>query len=126
MAVDGKGVRRVLVVEDDPDIRATVKDLLQAEGYEVFEAENGRDGLEVLGAIERPCLILLDMMMPVLDGSGFMQLLRCDEALVSIPVVVVSAGTAAAAGTQGFMRKPFNLDQLVHVVKQYCGSGQAS
>jgi len=122
MPLEGNCIRRVLVVEDDPDIRGTVKDLLQAEGYEVFEAENGRSGLQMLETVARPCLILLDMMMPVLDGHGFMELLRSDEALVSIPVVVVSAGPASARGTQGFIRKPFDLDQLVDVVKQYCGS----
>ena len=122
MPLGGNCIPRVLLVEDDPDIRGTVKDLLQAEGYEVFEAENGRRGLQMLETVARPCLILLDMMMPVLDGNGFMDLLRSDEALVSIPVVVVSAGNGSARGTQGFIRKPFDLDHLVHVVKQYCGS----
>ena len=77
--------------------------------------------MEVLKTIRRPCLILLDMMMPVLDGHGFMKLLRSDELLISIPVVVVSAGhDPAPENVKGFLRKPFDLHALVDVVNEHC------
>jgi len=111
----------ILIVEDDPDIRETIRDLLADEGFTVRTAENGKHGLEVLSQGERPCLVLLDMMMPVMDGAGFLEKLREDRVIPELPVVIVSAVmNHQAPGTAGFLRKPVDLDKLLNTVKQFC------
>jgi CheY-like chemotaxis protein len=113
----------VLLVEDDPDIRDTVRDLLVDEGYAVQTAVNGRHGLEVLEKNGQPCLILLDMMMPVMDGAGFLAEIR-QRQLNTCPVIIVSAvAHRSEPGTVGFIRKPIDLDALLTLVKQYCAEG---
>src|SRR4051812_37667489 len=82
----------VLIVEDERDIRDTLEEVLKYEGFSVHSSSNGQEALTLLKTIERPCLILLDMMMPVMNGWEFLQMQRQDEILATIPVVVVSAG----------------------------------
>jgi CheY-like chemotaxis protein len=84
------GARGVLVVDDDPAIRAFVSELLVDEGYEVRAATNGRDALTVL-ASWRPDVILLDLMMPEMDGWAFLATQQRHLELVCIPVIVMSA-----------------------------------
>ena len=84
------GARGVMVVDDDPDIRAFVSELLADEGYEVRAATNGRDALAVL-TNWHPDVILLDLMMPEMDGWDFLAAQQGNLALVSIPVIVMSA-----------------------------------
>ena len=121
MTAEGEPRHSILLVEDNREIRDTVATLLESEGYRVFRAENGEHGMEVLKTMPRPCLILLDMMMPVLDGHGFMKLLQADEALISIPVVVVSAVPGHVPDqVMGFLRKPFDLNALIDIVNEHC------
>ena len=84
------GNRRILVVDDDADVRAVLDEELTAAGYQVFQASNG---LEALRQVERvrPATILLDLLMPVMDGYGFLQRLREDPAHLGIPVIIVTA-----------------------------------
>ena len=110
---------RVLVVDDEPDIRATVSAMLEIEGYAVEEAMNGADALAV---VERdpPDLIILDMRMPVLDGWGFAAELR--RRGHSTPIVVMTAARDAArwAGeiaAAAFIAKPFGYDDLIQAVE---------
>ncbi len=87
----GRNVRRVAVLEDDPGARRLLRRILQARGpYQILEAENGREGLELIRR-ERPDLILLDLMMPEVDGFGVLEALQADEELQEIPVIVVTA-----------------------------------
>lgn len=81
----------ILVVEDDSDIRETLQQVLELEGYRVATAANGHEGLAALETGERPSLILLDLMMPVMSGAEMLDHLRTDERLADIPVVVVTA-----------------------------------
>ena len=81
----------VLVVEDDPDIRDVLREMLEPEGYEVATAEHGEDALAWLRTHLAPCAILLDLMMPVMDGPTFLRALRAEGSLSDIPVVVLSA-----------------------------------
>lgn len=115
----------VLVVEDDADIRTVLCELLKLDGYESVEAENGRVALERLKGSKRPCLILLDLMMPVLNGQQFIEALRKDDQLATIPVVVVSAFADQANQlkdkTAGFVRKPVDLRVLMQFVREHCG-----
>jgi c-di-GMP phosphodiesterase len=115
---------RVLVVEDHTDTREHVCELLRIAGYEVLEAANGSVALELLVAhVERqPCLIILDLEMPVMTGWEFLSLIRNYHRLSRIPVLVTSGSDAcldelSRSGVVGFLRKPYALDELLtHVV----------
>jgi CheY-like chemotaxis protein len=117
---------RVLVVEDDHDVREALVALLVSLGWDSEGAVNGDDALQKLSSSTTPpCLILLDLMMPVLDGRGFReeQLRRPD--LADIPVVVISAfghGQDAARdmAAAGFLPKPIDMRSLLAVVTEHC------
>lgn len=110
----------VLVVEDEPDIRETLRDVLEMEGYRVRCAANGKEALDVLSEM-RPKLILLDLMMPVMSGYELLQRLRESAELSSIPVTVVSAiADRVQIRDTLILRKPVDLDLLLHVVDQQC------
>ena len=116
--------RAILIVEDDADTRETLRFLLESEGYAVLEAGHGKAALEWLATGCRPCLILLDLMMPVMSGFEFLQVFRRDPAHDVTPVVVASAWSQeeadAVQGAQGFIRKPFDLHGLFEQVRRYC------
>lgn len=117
-----KGRPTVLVVDDDSDIRETIAEVLSDEGYPVELASNGREALDVLGAARaKPGLILLDLMMPELDGWGFMAELEKLPVLAAIPVIVFSAHSVnpeavGALKVCGFLRKPLRLHELLELV----------
>ena len=112
----------VMVVDDDADIRDAVADVLADEGYPVEMAGNGREALNALTARRsKPGLILLDLMMPELDGWGLMAELEKHPELSSIPIIVfsaqgVSAETVESLRVCGFLRKPLRLQDLLDVV----------
>ena len=110
----------ILIVEDDKDIQEMVKAFLEMEGYEVHTADNGKHGLEVLKKIHTPCIILLDLMMPVMDGYQFSLALRDDPDLASIPVVIVSAywDKARDIPAKGIIKKPIDLEDLLSKVSE--------
>src|SRR5687767_6429158 len=95
----------VLVVEDDPDIRELVTEVLGQAGYRVAEAENGQVALDFLRGHDGPCIVLLDLMMPVLSGPELLEIMAEDERLAMLPVVVVSAvaDRGCAPGVQKFL-----------------------
>jgi two-component system chemotaxis response regulator CheY len=112
--------RRVLAVDDDPKIRLLLKAVLEDEGYDVRLAEHGAAALEQLQPA--PCLIILDLLMPVLDGRGFVQAYRRQAAHpADIVVTTAEAGGEAVAAQldADFLRKPFDLDELVDLVEQH-------
>jgi len=114
----------ILLVEDDSAIRETVADVLEGEGFEVTRAANGEEALRRLGdGSAPPGVILLDLMMPVMDGWAFRTAQQLDPRLSGIPVVVVSAdagGTLATLAPAAYLPKPFDLDRLLDVVGRYC------
>ncbi|HEU5055404.1 MAG TPA: response regulator [Kofleriaceae bacterium] len=117
---------RVLVVDDDPDLREALSDVLTDEGYQVDCAADGLEGLEHLRTGERPCLILLDWMMPRCDGPQFCAAQRADPAIADIPVVVLTAEmrlphTLSALPTADYLKKPVELSRLLEVVRRHCG-----
>ncbi len=114
----------VLIVDDDRDIRCTMQEILQEEGYSVATAENGAAALEHLRRI-RPQLILLDLTMPVMDGVSFREKQLEDEILAAIPTVVMTARSDAGkdAGpllVRGCLSKPIDLNELLALVRHYC------
>ena len=117
-------MKKILVVDDDPNLQEALADLLESKGYNVTSADNGLTALEVLRKSEAPCLILLDLMMPVMDGHEFLAQLGADSALANIPVVVVTAGRhprgSVVAGAADVLYKPFETERLIRVVQQFC------
>lgn len=118
----------ILVIDDDPDVSDAVAMVLTDEGYRVITASNGKEGLECLRRGEEPSLILLDLMMPVMDGYQFRLAQRQDPALASIPVVVLTAGTidrrVGEMAPAAFLKKPVTLETLVAAVAQHRVQGE--
>jgi CheY-like chemotaxis protein len=113
--------RCILIVEDDEDIRAAMAELLENEGFEVAVASNGQEGLEVLGQMGPPCLVLLDLMMPVMSGEDFLRVVRQNPSLHRTPIIVVTAsGRQPLPGTQGLLKKPFEISDLFATVAAHC------
>jgi CheY-like chemotaxis protein len=117
----------VLVVDDDADIRDSIGDILELRGYDVSRAANGREALDRLRRGPRPCVILLDLMMPVLNGWEFREQQRGDAALAEVPVVIISGDgstdqKAASVGVSEYLRKPLELSAILDVVRRHCGA----
>jgi CheY-like chemotaxis protein len=115
----------VLVVDDDHDIRLTITEVLGLRGYRVDGAADGQEALARLRGGMRPCLILLDLMMPGMNGWEFREQQERDQALAGIPVVIFSGDGSsdlwrAADGAQGLLRKPLQLEALLSTVSRFC------
>jgi CheY-like chemotaxis protein len=113
---------RVLLVEDDQDIRELLKDVLGLEGYHVEVAKDGLDALGKLDGDPQPSVIVLDMMMPRMDGETFLEELRRDPTRVDTPVVVVSGNSTAREKARDLrvaacLTKPFELAELLGVLR---------
>ncbi len=118
----------ILIVEDDPDARELLAALLSAHGYRVLRARHGVEALERLAEDADVCLILLDLMLPLMDGQEFRaeQLRRPD--IAAIPVVVVSADDELESKAQRLhasaaLRKPVELERLLELVRAHCPHG---
>ena len=115
----------MLVVEDDPAIRALVRDVLHDSGYTVATAETGDQALEQMRE-QRPDLVLLDLMLPGMNGWTFLRTRERDRQLATVPVLVISAsgptgtGHAQELGAPVFLDKPFDLVELLAEVKRLC------
>jgi CheY-like chemotaxis protein len=114
--------KSILVIEDDHDTRVSLRRNLEMAGYFVFSAAHGAQGLETLKRIRPPCLILLDIIMPIMNGEEFIKEIEADPELHTIPVVVVSAFPEKAKTliAASFVQKPVNLKTLLEVVQKYC------
>ena len=116
--------RCILVVEDDPDIRDTIAEVLADEGYTVLSAKHGAEGLVCLrDAKQLPSVIILDLMMPVMDGIAFRQEQRKNPDWADIPILVLSADRtsrdkAEAMGARGYLQKPFDIDQFLKLLRE--------
>ena len=122
--IDEPRVGRIMIVEDDPDLRAGLSEFLVGEGYAVDTAANGREALDQLRQAPLPSLIFLDLMMPVMSGQEFMEQQQRDPALRAIPVVVLSAAGAfepreAATSVVASFIKPFDLEWLIPFAERY-------
>ena len=111
------GSAPVLIIEDDPDTRAALGELLSGEGYEVATAADGQEGLRRPGPPPRPCLVLLDLMLPTMDGFEFRLRQLEDPALAAIPVIVFSGGgdverKVARLGVAASPMKPLDFETL--------------
>lgn len=114
--------RCVLVVEDDNDIRESIVEMLKFEGYEVDSASNGKEALDKINEFSKPCLVLLDMMMPIMNGREFLDHVMKSADLAPIPIIVVSAvaDKVNTLGARGYIKKPVDIDAVLKVVSQHC------
>jgi len=117
--------RRILVIEDQEDNRAILRDLLSAAGYELIEALNGAEGV-AKAAAEKPDLILMDIQMPVMDGYEATRRIKADPACAAIPVIAVTSyalsgdeAKTKAAGCDGYVAKPFSPRQMLAVIRSF-------
>lgn len=113
----------ILVVDDDAEIRESLSDLLTEEGHQVRAAANGKEALELLRRTPAPRMILLDLMMPVMNGWQFVRETAGDPVLSGIPVWIITAAGDAhppPPGVTGVLRKPFRLRELLDVVHRHC------
>lgn len=115
---------KVLIVDDDHGIRRSLHQVLGDEGYAIAEAGNGKEALEHLQRNPLPAVILLDLMMPVMDGYTLSQRMRAEPALSRIPVIIVTAGGNCAEvksrfGVRDCLHKPIDLDRLLASVGRY-------
>jgi two-component system chemotaxis response regulator CheY len=117
---------RVLVIDDDADIREALQDTLEQEGYLVASAGDGLEALMFLEANPVPALILLDWNMAPMNAEGFMEVFGKDPRFVGVPVVLVTAdpraSESAREGYAGFLKKPVKLEALFAVVARHCQS----
>ena len=114
----------ILVIDDDMDIRDSLAETLRVEGYEVLTAVDGSQALELLQKGLRPKLILLDLMMPVMNGWKFLETVHERPEYAAIPVVVSTAMTSKEDSVQfaaAFIKKPMDLASLLDFVRKYCG-----
>jgi two-component system response regulator MprA len=122
--------RRILVVDDDPDTRNLLQMVLELEGYAVDTAANGLDALQRARQI-RPDVIILDLMMPLMDGCGFRAAQMQDPRLANVPVVLTSASATLERDTSGLsfsasFAKPLELDMFSRTVRELCRKGRAA
>jgi len=114
----------ILVIDDDDDIRAVLAMVLDEAGFRVVTAANGREALEHLREDPQPDVILLDLMMPEMDGYQFRAEQQRDPALRAIPTLIVTAGTVTsrveALGAEAILRKPVSLRRLVDTIRRFC------
>ena len=117
---------RVLIVEDDADVRGALAAVLEVAGYEVVEASHGGEALDHLRAATGSfCMILLDLFMPTMNGWAFRAEQMKDPGMAAIPVIVVSADAAAATkarslGIADYLTKPIDFDRLLSLVDEHC------
>lgn len=117
--------KSVLVVEDDKDIRESIRDALEIFGVKVHDASHGQEALDLLDRIDPPCVILLDLMMPIMNGQQFYKKTQSDPRFSNIPVIVISADgnarqKAASMGVTEGIAKPIDIDTLYKIVCRYC------
>ncbi len=113
----------VLIVEDDSDLREMMAQLLTLEGFQSAAVANGKDALRYLSAGDTPNVILLDLMMPVMDGWEFRRVQQADPVLSRVPTIVLSALDQTRAHDlkpAAFLKKPLDFDRLLQLVREYC------
>ena len=115
--------RNILLIEDDDGIRDSVAECLSTEGYSVTPVSNGVEGLEWLRRENHADLIVLDLVMPVMDGAQFLAVVRADPAFRGVPVVLMTAamptGDMPIPQANGYLEKPFELDDLLATVARH-------
>ena len=117
-SANGSARAGILVVDDDDDIRDSLAWLLEDEGYRVDVAANGREALVLLARIPRPCVALVDLRMPVMDGVELIERLRADPRYAALPIIVFSAAsTVAPPAGVALLKKPIPTVELLAALR---------
>ena len=109
----------ILIVDDDELIRETLQELVEMVGCSALVAANGKEALQVM-AKHRPCLVIVDLLMPVMTGNELLEAMRSDPALAKIPVVVSTSAPDRAPPGVPIIRKPVNIDTVMDWMKRSC------
>lgn len=114
-------MNEIVLVEDDDDLRESLAEVLRSAGYCVYEAANGRAALEQVEALDRPCLLVTDVMMPVMDGPDLLRALQQRNRLDQVTVVALSAGDSVhqVQLANAFLPKPVLPEELLAAVRKY-------
>jgi len=118
-----RGPCPVLIVEDDEDLRDMMAQMLSIEGFSTAAVANGQEALDYLHTAPKPSVILLDLMMPVMDGWEFRRQQKADPEIAPVPVIVLSAldqSRAAVVDATAFLKKPLDFDRLLKLVRYHC------
>jgi CheY-like chemotaxis protein len=122
--------KSILIAEDNNDVREMLQDVLSCEGYDVAVARNGREALQKLTELPSPSLVLLDLMMPVMNGWEFLDAQKRSAVFAAHQVVVMSAVPATQSledrrplRTAGTLPKPLSLEPLMEKIREFCGPG---
>ena len=121
-----KNVKTLLIVEDDDDFQILYRLYLQGQSYRILEARNGKEALEVIGR-EKPDLIILDMIMPEMDGEQFIQKFRFEKRIFDIPIIIASVNDKISphliekGKIHSTLKKPFPMETLLQKVKAALG-----
>ena len=117
----------ILLVEDDEDIRETLSEILRSEGFDIEAVANGQEAMVFLNR-RHPCIILLDLMMPVMNGWQVIDAIRRDPLLQNVPFCILSAiaDSAAPGDAECVIQKPVNLTKLIQVVRRCCSEEKSS
>ena len=110
----------ILIVEDEPDIRESLQEFFEYEGYAVATASDGAVALARLAAGELPCLVILDLIMPYVNGNEVYARMQSDPRLAGVPVIVSTSDPSRAPSGVLIMRKPIDLERLLGAVRQHC------
>jgi two-component system, sensor histidine kinase and response regulator len=110
----------ILIVDDEVDIRDSLCEFFEDEGYTVATAANGAEALELLASGELPCVIILDLLMPVLDGNEMYERMQADPRLAQLPVIISTSDPRRAPSGVLTMKKPVSLLRLASTVRQFC------
>lgn len=122
-------VKKILIIEDDEDLHLIYRLYLQGESYKILQARNGKEGLEMIER-ERPDLIILDMIMPVMDGEEFIQKLRFEKKEYDLPVIIASVNDKIPphllekGKIQTVLKKPFPIEVLLREIERILKSAQ--
>lgn len=116
-------MKKIVIIDDSEEITSSLEDLLQTVGYVPYSTNNATDGLNII-KLEIPDLIILDIMMPVLDGFFVLQEIKSDNSLSDIPIIVITAKTekdtltrSMNTGANYFLEKPFSIKELLNIIK---------
>jgi CheY-like chemotaxis protein len=115
--------RTVLIIDDHDDIRAILRDVLEEEGYQVQVAGNGEEGLQALRRSPHPCVVVLDLVMPVMDGWQLLAAMHADDHLRAVPVIVLTAAISrnesmVVPGATAVFRKPVDPYDLLAAIEE--------
>lgn len=115
---------RILIVDDEPDVRFLLKVVFEGAGHEVIEAANGEAALVCMA--QQPAIVVTDLMMPVMDGNELIRRIRADGSMSAIPILAVTANPSGVVGADAVVKKPFGRNEILGMIDELVQDGEAS